>query len=639
MTQSKVLYKKKMKERAMKGKILFFGTIAFILTLSFVLSEDFSGYKYSGDKFSLNGDNFSVQLSKDEKTVFVKYNDESFLFSGSSCKETEKRFYFICLKGVVLNLSANIGKIDDITGEEIPALNMTISYRKPDITIKRALSKTNPFVNDDVDVILSIENNGKLPASLNIIETIPSGFEITAFTGKLFSNNEIMYSLTINAGTKNEFSYKIKPLKRFSGYIYGNATFVYETVNGTIKVDKSLIETVDSVKVTVNLTEKKLKLEKTASLSLILENKDSVNSAKVNMTFLIPDGLEVYYKTPSDLKSNGKQLYNYDSYLEKLDSKIIRVDFKAIKSGEHIIWINLTYATPKTTQLTQKNTTITVEPSKLSPSIIIDDELISGQKARFRTIIKNNETIDYYSLKAKIESAILNEEILSPDIPKNNEKIVFEKEIFAPIVNAKTDIIINFSGEYKTSESEIFNFSIAKKIGVYPLQDLVVIFHEFDKYLNDSDKAKIKVYVENKRNVTLDNVDVNEKIPKSLNLIEGNIKNMIDIGPKRKMLMYIYTVQTTDNKSEEITTALRFIEDDKEYSLNQPILLNMTSKAALNQKSNSTVIKNNASGIINNGSDIKKINNISIEKNESVANTPVKKSIWKRIILWIDGFF
>ena len=228
---------------------------------------------------------------------------------------------------------------------------------------------------------------------------------------------------------------------------------------------------------------------------------------------------------------------------------------------------------------------------------------------------------------------------MAAQIQKNDEKVVFEKEMFAPIVEAKTNITINFTGEYKTSRNEVFKFGITKKVRIYPLPELVVIYHEFDKYLNDSDKARIIVYVENKRNTALDNVNVTEIIPQSVTFIEGNMKNIVDIGPKRKMQMYVYTVQTTEkNKTHEITTTLKFSEGDKEYSLTQPIHLNITSKAAITQKSNSSVTKDNANKVSVDNSTIKKANNTDTAQKES-AKIPVKRSLWKRFILWIDGFF
>jgi hypothetical protein len=285
--------------------------------------------------------------------------------------------------------------------------------------------------------------------------------------------------------------------------------------------------------------------------------------------------------------------------------------------------------------------------ANITPSIIIDEEnIMANQMFKIKGVIKNDDaTASYYNIKADIESRIYNENFALDKIIRSEEKVLFEKEAIAPTVNKTTDFVLNFSGKYETINSEAFTFFTSKTITVLPPSELIAIYHEFDKYVNESDKAQIKVYVENKRNYDL-KVYADETIPLSFKVSAGETKNMINIGPKRKSLVYVFTIQAFDTeKKEELTTTLKFNETDREFTLTQLVSVNISAKTALNKE---VITKVSVSGDeTNNAADNEtlktnpddKNTSIQQEQNNNIVSKPDKIPFWKRFFFWIDSLF
>ena len=147
------------------------------------LGDDFRGFKYEGDKFSLNGDNFSLQLSKEWETLYVRYNDESLIIKNNSCEQTQQRYYSICYRGAVVDFRNGIGKLHDRTGDVMPGLNITMTYQKPEIKVERVFSKTDPLPFETIKATITLENNGRNPAQITYTDPVPEGFGVTPMQG------------------------------------------------------------------------------------------------------------------------------------------------------------------------------------------------------------------------------------------------------------------------------------------------------------------------------------------------------------------------------------------------------------------------------------------------------------------------
>lgn len=633
----------------MKEKITVFSLISMLLIIPSVIGADFSGFKYPQDTFTLNGDNFSIQLSKDWKSVYFRYNSETLIISNNSCKETSQNFYYICYRGAVVDFTAvnEIGRIDERTGEIVPGLNISIKYRKPEITLSRVFSKTNPIVMESVDVNVVIENTGKNPADISYFEIIPDGLEVTTSSNVIYEGGRILYVGVSNPGSRSILSYKIKPLRKLSENITGNLTYSYETIKGTINLAKTSINTTDTITPAITSAER-INIESRGVINLVLKNEETENNAKITLTISLPSELKVISVNPREYKEIGEQKYQYDYDFKEQEYKEFEIDFETTKTGVYKIPINITYIVYGQKYSIEKNVSINVNSTKITPLLTINKEIVmANQRLNVKGTIRNDDsTASYYNIKAYIKSEILNDNFAVDKISQNEEIMLFDKEIISPTVNKSTNFILNFSGEYETINKEKFPFFASKTITVRPPSDLIVIYHEFDKWINESDKAGIKVYVENKwdSDITL---TIDETIPESFKVIEGQTKNVIVIGPKRKSLIYTYTIQILDTgKKEDLTTNLRFNETGKEFTLTQTVGVNISAKTSLSKEIITKVIDNEANNRTANETSTQSKpdnKNESSQKESNIpvnpAAKPVKVSIWKRFFLWIDSLF
>lgn len=632
----------------------------FISLVSSAFSEDFKGYKYPDEKFTLNGDNFSIKLAKDWKSIIVRYNDENLLIKTNSCENTQLNFYYICFKGAIVDFSSvtEIGKIDEVTGENIPALNLSVKYQKPDITIKRTFSNKNPIILEEFNAELTIENKGKNPADIIYKEKIPSGVIITNLNGLIYDGNNIIYSGKISQGAISVTSYKLKPLIFSSNIFEGNLTYNYETLSGVLSVEKINITTVDNVKsfVIQNIS---ANLDSSESIKINITNFDANANYNTYFSIEVPKDLDVLgFDTEYDKIESltNKTRYYFSFNLEKQKSKIIELSIKTKKTGVYAIITELDYTVNNIKRNIQKNININVNAKSIAPELLIlDEEITSNQHFKIKGLIKNNdEKISYNNINAKLKSDTLNETFFIPIINQNSELLIFEREITAPSIENKTSINITLEGIYNTINGEIFNFSTKKTVLIHPLKEMIIITHELDKYYNKNDSISVNVHVENKKNKEI-NVNLNENFSENFEIIGGVASGYLNIGPKRKSMIYTYKLKSENEDSLNISTTLRYTEHDKEFIITQPLVLVISKKLFINSPIKTEIIETNQTInkipiLISTNESIKKTedkkeDNTSIVKiNDSIKKqewetTTKEKSIWQKFVGFVKGIF
>ncbi|MBR9690895.1 hypothetical protein GOV08_04395 [Candidatus Woesearchaeota archaeon] len=618
----------------MKKEVFILLLLMFALPVS---AENFAGYKYPGDKFTLNEDNFSVQVSKEWDTLYLKFNGETFIIDDGGCEYTQYNFYTICFRSAVVDFSADpeIGRLDDRTGEVVPGLNITITYRKPDITLDRTFSNTAPFLQGKIEAIVTIENKGQNPAQIIYTEQIPNGFEVTPGSSVGYSNGKITYVTSMGQGAKKIFTYELNPVIHIDEMISGNLTYVYEEIEGTIKNTATAIKTKDSVEL-VTVHTANLNVAEKTDLKLTINNVDPQVGSQTKLKVTVPKELKVLSKDVEFEEEEGFQTYSFSSFIPRLKSETIDLTFETSTTGEFEIPLTLEFTAHGIEKRVTKNLSITVGSDKVEPSLTILEQMIgSNQKFKLTAKISNKDTdTPYYNINMNVDSAVLDENFAIAKILQNQEILIFERDVVAPTVDVKTDYDIVFTGKYETQNLEYFNFSLTKTISVYPPTDTVVIYHEFDKYTTDDDKAKVIVYVENKRDVMLKGISVSDNVPSSLTVIDGVTMNYpMNIEPKRKAQAYAYTIQAVPGEyvdATEIVTSVVFNQTDREFTLTQPLSIDLAAKS---------IKKEEAKVEVTEGDDFEKEEAAEEQQETSQLTKRVKKkSLWQKFLDWLLGF-
>ncbi len=615
--------------------------ILLFFVVPFVVSDDFKGYKYPGDEFRLNGDNFSIKLSKDWKSSYLSYNkDEQLILSNNSCKETEKKLYLICFKGSVVDFDKNIGKIDDQSGETVPGLNLTISYRSPEIILIRNFSKINPLIMEAVDVNITIENIGRTSANVDYYEVIPRDIEVTALNGLVYDGGNITYSAALNPGMLLLLKYKLKPLKNLSSNITGNITVSFEAHKIVTQLEKIKFRTNETIVLTKNITNN-LSVEDYGVLRLGLKNKDNDEAIRGKVSFALPKSFKITGINEGKVQETSNSSFDYEYYIESLGSREIIINFTPKKTGQYNIPFMINYTTHGINRIVKENLSIKIMSGKINASIITsDDEVMGNQLMNLKLMIRNtDDNLDFYDISAKMKNEVLNRNFSIQKLPPNSEAVIFEDNISIPNFEKVEKITLNISGVYMSINNENFTFSTSKTIKVTPPSEIIVITHEFNKYINDPDKAKITVYVENKRDVTVKDIEVKEKIPSNIKVLDGDTRNVISISPKRKSQVYTYTIQTMDNKTiDNIITSLTFKDGENDISITQPLKVNISSKNATKLSASTRIVNEKTNKTV----EVKKNDMINAQTIINKTTTPPrvdnsKKTLWQKFVIWLGN--
>lgn len=618
--------------------------VLFLILTPLAFAEDFQGYKFPGDKFTLNGDNFTIQrISENWTSVIIKYNTQNILIPNNTCKDTDKNFYLICFKGAYVKFSSGLGKLDDYSGEILPSINMTFSYRRPQITATRTITKTNPLLMEEVFVDIIIENAGKNPATIKYVEYYPTDFDMTIISELIPMTNRLEHTSTLNSGGKTVLSYKLKPTKHAGGKITGNLTYSYETITETKAMPENMINTSDSVIVTPTLTST-TGIGGIGVLEMDFDNIELKSNVDINAKTIIPKDLEVT-STSSEIEKKDN-VYSLKYYLEKEDSESFKIEFKTTKTGSYTIPLEYSYKIYGIEKIFYKNLTIVVTTDKIEPTITLYNEKIgSNQEFRIKASIKNlDPEIKYYDINSNIESEILNKIFNTPEIIQNMDLTLYEEEIVAPTVDNKKDIIMKLYGTYKTVNGETFNFSTSKTISVYPPKDFLILTPEVDRYVNDSDKMKINYYIENTKDTPVKELVAYETIPQSLTITEGNRNiSLLSVEAKRRVQLYSYTVRKDSNASENIITTIKFVENNKEFILTQPIMLDFSKRTIQKQEIKTEVINKTivtANTTVDNQTAKENMTSTTPTTSQTQSqNTVQEKSGWQKFIDWLKNLF
>ncbi len=617
----------------MKKTILLIPLILIILT-TIAYSEDFKGFKYPNEKFTLNQDNFTILLDISWKSAIFKINSEPMQINVGGCRQTN--FYNICYKESIFNTSKDLGRLDERTGALIPALNISITYFNPKLKITKKFSNQTPIVGDEITVTINLSNEGNKKAMIELYDSLPENITITEKNwGIINEKNQLLYASTLQSGNSEIITYKFRINSETNNLLKPQLNYSYEDISGRIYGTQTNFSTIKTIKTTI--TEKlELPVGSNDKLTLELYNQDDVmREAEFYLT--LPK--EIILTTSSPELKLKDQKYWITTMIKPHSKQEIELSLTGILIGDYAANITTKSNIQSQDQIENKQIKIKISKQQLIPQIEISEKIFSSDQTIKITAKINNsdEKNDFYSIKTTLNTPDNSKSVTLSKIVKNQDITLFIENATLPFVEQNTTYPINFTGTYTTLTGEEFNFSATKKILIQPIGELLIIHHEFDKWENTTGIVKLTVYIENKKDQKSKLLKVYDKMPKEVSLVEGIMNTNMYVEPKSKTQAYSYTLKIPDESmadSYEIITNIGYNETAKHFLLQKTSTINALKKSVKTEEIKTEIINDTSTQI-----DTAPI----IDKGITITLPPIRgqedKSFWTKIKDFFTGIF
>lgn len=461
--------------------------LIFLLLISVVQAVSYEGFKYSGDEFRFDNVDFSLKLSSSEEVLLFKSGLETLSVSVGNCESTQ--YYKYCFNEAVIDYDRGLVKLHDYTGEEMPALDITILSLKPELKVTRTATNLKPNEYEDVTITVTITNEGKKGANI-IYKELVNAFKCDNCG---IQDNYVIYSVPISAKSEKVFSYKVNA----NDTITLAPSLYYETdvSNGTIPIVSLTIQPVKTLGISY-VGESSLLLEKAGKGVFTFKNNDLEKTLDFETT-LLSDNFE-FSKT------------TFSGNLKPLESKDFDVDFLAIHSGNENIFFNNDYKLGVNSITTNKTFVFKVLVDKPVFDFNVDTEVFSDKQNEANlTIITYANNFKNIFINITIEN-ITAENFIIPFLRYKREVQTYNNK-FASVYDKETIVEAKIKSTHYTLYGEELSYEVTKKIKVKPLLDLLEVEHDLEDYNQKKGRLVISTYVKNNNDNT-EIIDFHENV-------------------------------------------------------------------------------------------------------------------------------
>ncbi len=562
----------------------------FIIILSFLLlgltplasADDIhNDWHYSGDTFTVDGEVIMLtHYDFYDNTVILSVNKNTYIIAEGGCKETATKKY--CITDLFQDLAGS-EEDDPIKfegGKAYAGIKVLISTRGPDIEVSRSFSNTNPELNQEVTVTITIDNDGiEGTDSFVYEESFPAGVVITSFSlGTGMTSRSIRYGANLPAKSSKSFAYtfKVTDYLDFSNsgkfnYTYAGKKTSSTTSSVNIKIKKPYELTAslspDSIEAGVEKSTLTVKIDDTSAKDIdVLELK------------IITPPLVSVLVAPTELTRDNNK-YSWKGVVKPDTSKTITLQLKPVKSGQYQIPVSIKIKDYVGKEFSENKTvTLKANVKALEPILsVLETTVAEGGLFRVAFSVKNpNVNIGFRNIRAKIKSEIFPElnielaELMAGKI----ELLIVNDTLAAPFVDEKKSYEIEAQGSYETTTSEYFNFSKKASITVTPIKDIITITQSSEKLeVVQGGNITLTIEIKNNNEETIQ-VGVYDDYPAALKLIGGKTSDTVSFDSSGKKQAYTYKLEVPlDYNQSEIKIITFATVGGKNYAGNKTITI------------------------------------------------------------------
>ncbi len=463
-------------------------------------------------------------------------------------------------------------------------VNVKFFLLKPEIAVSRIISSSTPFLMDEVQVTVNINNTGDIAATdFNFTDIYPSEVEFTSVDGPSVSDNVVYWRGRIQKEAANgvTLKYKFRMNKKIEHQLKGEYTYFDNEKILRKYTDVFELKPKHLITLTKSAAYLNTYIGQNNNLTINL-TKDYLNSSiDVNLTITIPDnvGVDSY---AGDLKKISENKYQWSGTMYNTSRGFILYLYGK-RIGASDVRLDLFYEDPldrKTNRRTYtdeqfQNIELIGKDIILSTTLAEGETLESFQGKNFTAYVVNTNKGAYLAdVRVRI-FVNLSENSSKPFIiEKNisrmsaNQQADFKFNLTAPEIKADASTKFNITASYFTQYGDNATVVLEKTLQLKSIKDLTITSAAGKAVLEEGEKTTVSVSVKNPRLIDLPDVRVFDK--SNFSVTKGNPYKAVEFLRADKTAdFYTYEIiapkvrQSTDF---EINTTASYQQAGRNYT-------------------------------------------------------------------------
>ncbi|MBU1975865.1 MAG: hypothetical protein KKG59_05665 [Nanoarchaeota archaeon] len=499
-----------------------------------------------------------------------KINNVGFTILPGACR-VEPRIKY-CVEEINWDDSSS-GHLEYHSGDLYPGLNIQIYKVGPDISVTRESEQgTTLNIDEESKIGIKLENIGDRRANDVVYQEIPP-LIIDSYSASglnvyfLDSIKYFEYTGNMQPEDIRKFGYKIKPVSYEEFKIPATLTYLYEGETYEDDVSDLSIEVKTPYEFATGLSPAKRGLNEPTMLTVSFGNDDDYRSMIGTIRLSIPKELDIISR-PSGVNKKG-DFYYFKMELNPEESYSFEVPLRGGATGSYDITIYGDFDFNGDLFSDKDTKTLEIAATQLNPKIrLIDPSVESGTEIRLVAELENKDKVNsYINIEGVVSGPLLQNPIkVSADelMPEWTEKYVDEM-ITAPLTNTEREYKFTFTGTYALSSGESFSFDTYAILTVSPTGgDYFTLTQDFSGGLIvKGETLTVKTSVKNLKNFPMFRVEVEDTLPDGINVVAGNIKNVLDLDALETKQVYFYRLEVPESFLDEtfpVKTTVKYQE-------------------------------------------------------------------------------
>lgn len=562
-----------------KRKTIWIGVILLLLPLLFFINSEVSAaatlskdvWMYDGETAVVNDVAFKLrhEIYKNFSTIESEINLTK-IYNGTCADFNAVR---ICVNHTVFDFTKKEDKV-----------NLKFFLLKPGITVSRAISSSTPFLMDEVQIIVNINNTGDIAAAyFNFTDVYPDEVEFTSIDGPSISDNAVYWRGILQKGAANgvTLKYKFRMSKKIEQQLKGEYTYFDNEKIVRKYTDVLELKPKHLITLTKSVAYTSTYVGQNNNLTINL-TKDYLNSSiAVNLTITIPDnvGVDSYV---GDLTKISENKYEWSGTMYNASRGFLLYVYGK-RIGASDVRLNLFYEDPLDRKTNRRNYTdkqfqnieLVSKDIILSTTLAEGEVLESFQGKNFTAYVVNTNKGAYLT-DVRVRIFInLSENLSEPFIiEKNiskmsaNQQVDFRFNLTAPEIKSDTSTKFNITASYFTQYGDNATVVLQKTLQLKSIKDLTITAAAAKSTLEEGEKTTISVSVKNPRLTDLPDVKVFDK--SNFSVTKGNPYKIVEFMRADKTAdFYTYEIAAPRVRQQtdfEINTTASYQQAGRNYT-------------------------------------------------------------------------
>ncbi|MFH1649556.1 MAG: hypothetical protein ABIA93_03335 [Candidatus Woesearchaeota archaeon] len=499
--------------------------------------------------------------------ILLSKNDKSFIIPLYSCKEDE--YFRYCFDGVDCKT-----RIKYEGGEQYPAVKISVWKLEPELKITRTFSTTSPEFGQDVDVSVTVKNDGNEEATnIMYVDLYPKTFKLLRSDALLADGNKVVWNGWVRPGEEKTFYYIIKPIAYTEFTTKANITFRYGDKKASLQSSASTIKVQTPYEIKLN-TPTTMGVNELSTVVLTITNNQERDTISVdNLRITLPPeftfdsfaGATRIDMITYDLVRTENE-YTWHGVLGPGNSRTFYIRYRAMVKGSFPITYASSITSSKELFEETKTNTVKVDVQELIPTVRVTPEVVkAGTPAKLVVYLDNGNKTAYANFRADLRSELFGSlSFTEPEIRKGERLNLLAQEFTTPQVSQNTTFLIILEGTYITFTGTQYEFHKEATLKVTtdtPAKPYsFAITHALSKQIaKPGENITIITQVKNQANVDARGVRIEDRFSSPVPIVAGITTKDMDLSTQESRQAYVYKIQIPTDFLEDTLNVTTFL--------------------------------------------------------------------------------